>query len=192
MGRPTKYVAKTCEHCHQTLDYAMPLDRGSALIVLAIANAVRRKGVNRVHVVNDMEGRLSDFGVNRNQAWHRMVEEGYMTGTMRSNVARPRYHGLIAFADKRGVGTYLLTKKGASFLQNIPVPRVALIDKTTGHQAGYWDEGGMTTITQLLGGKITWNVRATVSDLHAKLHPDQPPLPMPSPVGQEQPWYTRM
>ena len=138
------FTPNVCEHCHQTTDYALALDRGTAMIVIAFVNAVRRHGRNRVHIHGEMiaqnEGGRSHI---------EMIHAGYMTPIMEHNVVRPRYHGLIAFVDK-GSGEYLLTRKGADFLRGHPVQRVAIIDKVAGRNSGYLESAGTVTIGELL------------------------------------------
>lgn len=141
------FTPHTCPTCSQTMDYAMALDKGSALIVLAIANAVRRLGRNKVHIDHEAIGQHEG-----GESFFAMIREGYMTPTMQHNVARPRYHGLIAFVE-RGSGEYLLTRKGADFLRGEPVKKVAIIDKVHGKNAGYLEEAGTVTIDELLSDK---------------------------------------
>jgi len=139
------FVPDVCPHCTQTTNYEMTLDRGTALIVLAIANAVRRLGRNRVHVADEM---LAQHDGGRSFA--EMVGAGYMTPKMYTNVSRARRHGLVAFAEGRGGGEYLLTRKGAAFLRGELVPRMAVVSKVTGHNSGYWPEGGTVRVGELL------------------------------------------
>jgi len=142
--RPVKFTASVCGGCDQTKDYAMALDRGTALIMMAFANAVRRLDRNRIHVTDEMIGAAA-----RGDDFFRQIEQGFMTLSMQHNIAKPRYHGLLAFAG-RGSGEYILTRKGAEFLKGGKVPRVAIIDKVHGKNAGYWEPGGEVTILQLL------------------------------------------
>jgi len=127
-----KFIPNVCSCCKQTTEYALPLDRGTALIVLAIFNRIRDKKQNLVHVGNEMVRPASDFSSYRD-----MVAGGWMTFKMEGNLSRARFHGLIAMEER---GFYLLTKKGARFLRGESVPRVAIIDKTTGHKAYYLEE----------------------------------------------------
>lgn len=152
-----KYQAETCGACGQTTSYAMALDRGTALMVLAIANAVKRLGRNRIHVSKEMLA-MAEPG----EAFLKMIGEGYMTPTMEHNLAKPRYHGLIAFVD-RGSGEYLLTRKGADFIKGARIKRIAIIDKTKGKNGGYWEEAGDVSIVELLRDKKrpTWEYNLT-------------------------------
>jgi hypothetical protein len=138
------FTPHTCSECGQTTDYDLPLDKGSAMIVMAVANAVRRLNKNSVHFERDMLG-THEGG----ESYFSMIRGGYMTPMMARNIARPRYHGLIAFVEK-GTGEYLLTRKGADFIRGAPVKRIALIDKVLGKNAGYLETGGETTIHELL------------------------------------------
>lgn len=127
-----KFEPEVCECCKQTKNYALALDRGTALIILAIYNAVRRKNENKVHIQKEMVVLASDF-----PSYRDMVAGGFMTSIMWSNVSRARYHGLVAFVDGGGDGEYLITKKGAKFLRGERIPRTAIIDKATGHKSHY-------------------------------------------------------
>lgn len=141
-----KFISKSCTSCGQSVDYDLSLDRGSALIVLAIYNAVRIKGENRVHLTNEMECRAEDFG-----SYREMISEGKMTSNMADNVLRAKYHGLVAQVDGGGRGEYLITPKGARFLRGERLPRVAVIDKTTHSKKAYWNEAEDTvTFGELL------------------------------------------
>ena len=140
------FVPEVCECCRQTKNYDLKLDRGTAMIVLAIYNRVQDKRENRVHIQEEMVVMPADF-----PSYREIVAAGCMTPIMWSNVSRARYHGLVAFVDGGGDGEYLITPKGAKFLRNEPVPRVAIIDKATGHKAYYLrEEEDVITFSQLM------------------------------------------
>lgn len=143
------FVVHECTECGQTKDYAMGLDHGTALIVIAVANAARRLKRPRVHLLKEVvSGKSSDdYGA--------MVRAGYMTVRMMGNATRARYHGLIALAsnEKWGAGYYAVTRKGYDFLANNPVPHTVIVDKARGINAGYYGPAGMVTLQQLLKGK---------------------------------------
>jgi len=149
-----KYEPKKCEHCTQTLDYALALDRGTALIVLAVHYAIRRLGRNSVHLVKDMLE--SEY-----QSINQLVSEGKMTMRMIGNATRARYHGLIAFGDEPG--TYVLTHKGREFVHMAPVKHTAIIDKVRGCNAGYLDDE--VTIVDLLKGDVFWHGQLTMEQM---------------------------
>jgi len=128
-----KFKADVCSHCTQTTNYDLALDRGSALIVLALYNAVQRLGRNKVHVGNEMVRPAKDFPTYRD-----MVAGGWMTFKMEGNLSRPRRYGLIAQGEEGG--TWLITQKGAKFLRGERIARVAVISKVTGHKSHYLDE----------------------------------------------------
>ncbi len=138
-----------CDHCHQSVDYTLTLDAGTAHFMLALANAVRRLGRNRVHIQKEMEGRPEEF-----DSYNGMLREGYMTSRMEGNSSRPRFHGLIAKTENRG--EYLITRKGAAFLRGVPVPRTAIVSKVTGHNVGYVEDAGEATISQVLVKEPYW------------------------------------
>jgi hypothetical protein len=145
-----KHVPHVCEACSQTTTYAMALDRGTAHIVLAVFNAVRRLDRNRVHIDKEMVALKHDW-----PSYQEMIEGGCMTSSMQHNVPRARYHGLIAFAD-RGSGEYLLTPKGAAFLRGEPVPKVVIVDKAKKKNAGYFEPEGIVTWAQLVRKEPYW------------------------------------
>lgn len=125
------YTPELCSHCNQTKTYLLGLDRGSLDIVRAIAKRIEVKGINIVHP----------------------RKEAVLTNTQWCNVARPRFHGLIA-AVKGQRGNFLLTRKGAKFLRNERVPRFAIVSKAEGHQIGYFEPEKYTvTASELLDGE---------------------------------------
>lgn len=122
----------------------MSLDRGTAMIVLALANAVSRIGRNSVHMRDEMEMDVENF-----PTYEIMIQGGFLTSKMIGNVSRARYHGLIAFVE-RSSGVYLLTPKGADFIHGKDVYKTAIIDKVHGKNAGYYEPDGYVNINQLL------------------------------------------
>lgn len=115
--KKTDWKPDLCDACRQTTTYLLGIDRGSVEIVKAIAAAVRASGVNSVHPRKD----------------------GILTTTQWCNLARPRFHGLIAKVHGE-TGRYLLTTKGAQFLRGEPIPRYAIVSKSKGHQIVYFKE----------------------------------------------------
>ena len=139
-----KYEKQKCECCGQTKTYVLPIDRGTADIVRALAHAVRLKGVNAVHVQKEMEVPMKEA----NPIY------GTVTSNQVNNLSRPRFHGLIAFVrGERGV--YCLTRKGAAFLRGEAIHKWAIVSKVEKHQVGYWyaygpgDSRNMVTIAEL-------------------------------------------
>ena len=120
----TDFKAEICECCGQTKTYAVALDKGSVLILKAIAKFIGQKGINCVHPRKEMEGSM-------------------LTSNQVGNLSRPRLHGLIAHV-KGEPGNYLLTKKGADFLRGVDVPKIAIVKKATNQEKkrniGYWRE----------------------------------------------------
>lgn len=139
------YIPESCDSCHQSMTYILPVDLGTAEIVRAIASAIRRKGVNEVHPRREMET-IPQKGLSSAQ----MIQEGLLSSNQVGNLSRPRFHGLIAAIEGRS-GYYCLTRKGAQFLRGADIPRYAIISKVRGHQVGYWHEHEeRITIRQLL------------------------------------------
>lgn len=135
MPRP-KFNPEHCDECTQSTEYKLGLDKGSAKIVLAIVDIIKRKPNNEIHPANELDS-------SGHKKW-------YLT-----NLSRPRFHGLIAYVEDKP-GYYCLTRKAGKFLRNKEVWKFAIIDKITGHKKRYWQEGGMTTIGQLLKQEIQW------------------------------------
>lgn len=109
-----------CQHCGQTTTYSMRLDRGSARILLALFQAVARKGVNEIHPTQEVE-------------WSK--EEKWSA----SNVSRVRAHGLIAMIDGKP-GYYALTRKAGAFMRGASIPKEVIVSKEKGHTIGYVDK----------------------------------------------------
>ena len=128
-----KYKPNVCSGCMQTTDYELPLDKGSAYIVIAIANAQRRLNKKEVHLEKEMLADRKDY-VN---IWE-MAKAGKMYMRQIDNVLRPKYHGLVAQGSQSG--TYLITKKGAKFLRGEAIPRTAIVEKRTHSKKAYWNE----------------------------------------------------
>lgn len=148
------YEPEQCQHCGQTTTYEVALDRGTALIVLAVYNAVKRLGKNDVHLRDDMEVPDDTF-----PGYSGMVNAGFMTSKMVHNVPRARYHGLVAYVEK-GSNRFLITPKGRDFLMGAEVPRVAIIDKKTHTKKYYLDEDSdRCTFGQILSGETPfWDI----------------------------------
>jgi hypothetical protein len=138
-----EFKPNICPHCQQTTEYENSLDRGSAVIVIAIANAQRILNQKFVHVRKEMLDVKSKYA---NQFL--MAMAGKMTETSLQNVLRPKYHGLIA--QGKDPGTYLLTKKGAKFLRGEPVVRSAVVDKLTHSKKRYLNEHITVTLDELM------------------------------------------
>ena len=113
-----KYEPEKCPHCGQTTTYVLAIDRGTVNITKKIAKFIEKKGINRVHPRKELEGN----GLSSNDV---------------GNLSRPRFHGLIAKV-KGKPGNYCLTTKGSLFLKGEVIPRVAIINKATGRQVGYY------------------------------------------------------
>lgn len=157
------YEPRACSHCTQTLDYTLTLSRGSALSVIALANAVDRLGRNKVHVGREMIRLEDEF-----RSYREMVSGGWMTYKMEGNMSVLHRHGLAAM-DANEAGYWVLTKKGARFLGGMEVPAVAIVSKVTGHQEGYFEPGGMTTIHKLLKSDVPfWSVPEYVATIFAE------------------------
>ena len=129
-----QYKSEVCASCGQSTTYILPVDLGTLEILQAVANAIRKKGVNEVHPRREMELKPQE-----GLPVGRMAQEGYLTSNQVGNLSRPRFHGLIASIDGRP-GWYCLTRKGAAFLRGANIPKYAIVSKALGRQIGYWNE----------------------------------------------------
>jgi hypothetical protein len=129
MANKYNFEAEICNSCGQAETYLLPIDWGTALIVKAVAAAVRRKGQNIIHPTKEMEVPATEW------TYQRAITEGVLTSSQIGNLTRARVHGLIA-REKREPGNWLLTRKGAAFLRGDSVPRLAVIRKTTKTEEG--------------------------------------------------------
>lgn len=122
------YLPDVCPACKQSCTYLIGIDRGSVLIMKAIARFIQVKGINVVHPRKELEG-------------------VYLSSNQVGNLSRPRMHGLIAhykIQGERKAGNYILTKKGAAFLKGESIPRYAIISKAEKHQVGYFNPETLT------------------------------------------------
>lgn len=124
-----KYEPTKCACCGQSETYVLPIDYGTVEIVKAIARCIEKKGINAVHLNKEV-----------------LAQGFFRSHHQIGNISRLRAHGLVAKV-KGEVGNFLLTKKGADFLQGQAVPRYAIMSKVEGKQVGYWDpENNMVTV----------------------------------------------
>lgn len=143
------YKPERCEHCKQTTTYLIPVDKGASVIMVAISAAIRRKGINAVHVVKEMMIPTKEWNMDAARA-------GFVTVNHIRNLARVRIHGLIA-AVKGERGNFCLTHKGAQYLKNVPVAKYAIRSKAEHKTIGYFEpEKYTTTISQELRKVGNW------------------------------------
>lgn len=132
-----KFVPDICPHCTQSTNYAMCLDKGTAAIVVALANAVAKKNQNCIHLLGEIS--IASPKAGGYDSYDAMLMDGMMTFRMVCNATRAVRHGLI-YPVEDGSGNYLLTAKGAKFLRGEPIPRVAIVNKGTHSKEGYYYE----------------------------------------------------
>lgn len=118
-----EFAPNVCECCGQATEYILPIDRGTTVIVKALAAAISRKGINIIHPTKEMEVPVADW------TYARGVRDGVLTSTQIGNFTRARVHGLIARSHDKP-GNWLLTSKGARFLRGETVPRFAVVSKS--------------------------------------------------------------
>lgn len=135
--KPISYTSEVCSHCSQSMTYILAVDKGTVMIVKAIAQFIGRKGINIVHPRKEMEGR-------------------YLTSNQVGNLTRARSQGLIA-AMKGNPGNYCLTSKGATFLRGEAIPKFAIISKSEKRQIGYFEpEKHMVIVKDFTSSSEMW------------------------------------
>lgn len=116
------FEPRICGCCGQAETYPLPIDWGTAVIVKAVARAVRLKGINVIHPTKEMEVPGKDW------TYERAINEGKLTSTQIGNFSRAKAHGLIARYQPEP-GNWLLTSKGAAFLRGDAIPRIRVRTK---------------------------------------------------------------
>lgn len=150
MSKKYQFESPTCDCCGAKLFYPLAIDWGTAVIVKAVARAVRLKGINVIHPTKEMEVPGSEWN------YLRAVNEGKLTSTQIGNLkGRAKAHGLVA-QYKDEPGNYVLTSKGAKFLRGEPIPAVRIRRKkgvTTDYPSGekyYKPDQYQVTIHEIL------------------------------------------
>lgn len=133
MRKIANWAPDMCDHCGQSKTYLLGIDHGTYSITRKIADAISAKGVNAVHP----------------------RKEGVLNTTEWCNIARPRFHGLIARVRGES-GVYCLTRKGAAFLRGGVVPRYAIVSKSEHKQIGYVEPEVLTITVQDLSSAPYW------------------------------------
>ncbi|MDD5527750.1 MAG: hypothetical protein PHO56_02115 [Patescibacteria group bacterium] len=136
-----------CQCCNTKLTYILPIDKGSTDLLKAISIAIRKKGINEIHLRDEMEVSLDLKGKNakdRAAMIHQANINGHIVSNQTGNLSRPKRHGLIAPVAGAQDGTYCLTRKGAAYLRGDRIPKYAIIDKVKGKQVGYFEESTET------------------------------------------------
>ena len=98
---------KICEHCGQKIrEYRVTITPMMIKTLVKFRMAVTDKGVNEVHILNDMKDK--DYELTRHE-WN--------------NFSRLRFHALVAKVENES-GYWLITKRGADFLNGkIEIPK---------------------------------------------------------------------
>lgn len=147
-----KYTPEFCDHCRQQKTYLLPIDRGTTMLVQALARAIRLKGINCIHPGKEMQVLPKDWNYNL------ALFQGKLTLRQSNNLTRPRIHGLVAEVDGEP-GNWCLTRKGGQFLRGEPVKRYAVVVKSTidqgSHNGGYWGEE-MVTVKDFTSDDVMW------------------------------------
>jgi hypothetical protein len=123
-----------CPTCGQKTTYELTLDTGTAKMMTAISDYIRKKGINVFSNTKEMIGNGYDFNA-------------------AGNITRPRAHGLIARIPGKATN-YCITDKGFRFLKGEPIESVVIMKKASkgepSHAIGH--EGPEIKISQLLSG----------------------------------------
>lgn len=98
---------KTCPHCGQPIrQYRVGITKMMVNTLVKFRMAILDKGENRIHLINDFEGK--DYELTRHE-WN--------------NFTRCRFHAL-AVKVKDDPGYWLLTRRGADFLNGkVAIPK---------------------------------------------------------------------
>jgi predicted transcriptional regulator len=135
------FEERICDTCHQRITYVTTLSKAHAMIMVAFARAVAKKGVNIVHPHKEL------------------VVDGEITSSMRNNITPLRNHELLK-PDDTEPGNWNITEKGRNFLQGASVPRWAVVNEITSNRECYLLEEGnpncWTTIGELLQRPDFW------------------------------------
>ncbi len=123
-----------CPTCGQRITYELALDAGTAMMMGAIAEFVKAKGINAFSNTKEMIGRGYNF---------------HAAG----NITRPRAHGLIARIPGKATN-YCITDKGLAFLRGEPIESVVIVKKATKEAPSHViaHDGPRITIGELLDG----------------------------------------
>ena len=119
-----KFEPTVCPCCQMTIDYVVSLDKGTADLLLAMIKIANESKKNEVYIQGG-------------------VDNGDITPMQAGNLTKARANGLIApVRDKNHY--YLITRKGAEFLQGRTIPRHAILSKKDGCQIGYFHPEELT------------------------------------------------
>ena len=111
---------KKCEMCNQTIYTTSAINKGTATLLSQAVRFIELKGINVFHPEKEL------------------LQADMITANMRGNLSHLSNHGLIA-PFKKEPGNWVVTRKGFDFLNDVPVKRVAIIDKATKVTIGYQD-----------------------------------------------------
>lgn len=156
-----KYIPDKCHECQQTTTYILSIDKGTATIVIAMAAAIRKKGINVIHPRKEME-----VSSRSHDSMIELAKQGVLKSNSINNLTRARVHGLICKV-KGEPGNYHLTRKGLLFLQGFPVEKFVVRSKSTGMNDRYlqpYEGGGMITIYEVLKGETREGVTFDIQE----------------------------
>jgi hypothetical protein len=122
--------------------------------MIAFATAIKKKGINMVHITKEMEAPRSE---------EHILETAKITGRVPSTHTRSAtkagMHGLLEMVKLKGYrGNWRMTSKGQMFMQGHSIPMVAIIDKLTDSRKSYFmPEKYYITLQELLEEPFRWD-----------------------------------
>lgn len=149
MSNKYGFNPRICTCCGQAETYPLPIDWGTAVIVKAVARAIRIKGINVIHPTKEMEVPANEW------TYDRAINEGKLTSIQIGNFTRAKAHGLIAMYKKES-GNWVLTSKGAQFLRGESIPKIRVrkkqgVSRELTQEEKYWKpEDYRITIHEIL------------------------------------------
>jgi len=143
------FEPEVCDCCNQRTEYLLTLSKGIATIVKAVGAAIKNKGENVIHPAKEMQIQAEDW------TYQKAHRDGKITSSHRGNFSNARIHGLLAKYENES-GNWVLTRKGGDFLRGEPVPKYAVVAKSTteagSHLKHYWNaQDESVTIHDLTG-----------------------------------------
>jgi hypothetical protein len=146
------FEPEVCDCCDQRTEYLLTLSKGIATIVKAVGAAIREKGENVIHPAKEMQIPADEW------TYEKAYQHGKITSSHRGNLSNAGTHQLIEKYEGEA-GNWRLTSDGADFLRGEPVPKHAVVAKSTteagSHLKRYWKgQTIQTTVHELTGDEM--------------------------------------